>query len=237
MKDAAREIIERQDQLDANYRRSRDQQLRGLPQIPYIVRYVSENTRRSIEHPYVEAGPGLDIDSANNSALVPHNSQVSHATGRSTLARVLVSTGTSTSCSLDCRCTCHRSNRIGSPKLFNRVVGSLFVGYQSKPWFSLPCSYPSCRARSVRITYTYTFPQWLLKSTLYASMTFDCSNGPELILRVMRVRSNSDAIFMTIKFDDSDIALANVQKLMNDKEASVLDVDSFGRTALHVSTI
>lgn len=131
-------------------------------------------------------------------------------------------------CSLDCSCACHRRNRLKSPDILNSFFGSLSVGYKLWPWASPSCDKKHCRSRSTSIT--YAFPQWFMSRAISMTMAYSHSQGPELSLRMMRVRSGDADIFMAVFRGASH----HIGRLLKDGEASVLDVDPAGNTALQV---
>ena len=139
------------------------------------------------------------------------------------------------SCDSACGCVCHRRSQFKSPRSLNALLGSLFVGYQSSPWSTQKCSNSDCRQRSKKFTYVYAFPQWFLARILVVDMAYSQSRGPELCLRVMRVRPRSTDGFriMTLGLSGEDM-VHQLKRLVNDGEISVVDVDTENFTILHV---
>ena len=141
------------------------------------------------------------------------------------------------SCDSACGCVCHQRSQFKSPRNLNALLGSLFVGYQASPWSSQTCSNSGCRQRSKKFTYVYAFPQWFLARVLVFDMAYSQSRGPELCLRVIRVRPNRTGIFRHLRSNPSlskEWTLRHVKRLLNGGEISVLDVDAEGFTILHV---
>ena len=132
------------------------------------------------------------------------------------------------SCGPRCDCTCHRRVRFRSPGFLDAVFGSLFLGYQASPWFSQGCRNGRCRRSSTRIQ--YIFPQWFVKRSV--ALTIACSQpkGPELILRVLRSRPNGAFIFVCAAHG----YYHELKHLLDNGEASVVDVDEYNQTALNV---
>ena len=131
-------------------------------------------------------------------------------------------------CSLDCNCVCHRRNRLKSPNVLSTVLGSLFVGYKASPWSSQHCDKRYCQSQATKIT--YAFPQWLLRRAISVSMTYSHPQGPDFCLRMMRVRPGDADIFTAVFRGTYN----HVQRLLDDNDASVLDVDPAHNTALQV---
>lgn len=136
-------------------------------------------------------------------------------------------------CDADCSCACHSSySRIKSPSLFSSLFGSLFIGYRASPLATQVCSLPNCRAKATKTTFAYTFPPWLMKRTVAMMYSSTLSRGPEFLLRVLRVRE-ANAIHKVMQRFDQTIIVEKVKRMLNDGQASVLDVDEHGCTYLH----
>lgn len=131
-------------------------------------------------------------------------------------------------CNLDCSCSCHRRNRLKTPDVLSTVFGSIIVGYKTSPWSLQACDKKSCQSRATKIT--YAFPQWLLRRAISVSMAYSRPQGPEFCLRMMRVRPGDADIFTAVFRGTRN----HVQRLLDDNDASVLDVDPAHNTALHV---
>ena len=132
------------------------------------------------------------------------------------------------SCGPRCDCTCHRKVRFRSPGFLDAVFGSLFLGYQASPWFSQRCRNGRCRRSSTRIQ--YMFPKWFVKRSI--ALTIACSQpkGPELLLRVLRLRPSDAFIFVCARRG----YYHELKRLLDDGEASVVDVNEDNQTALTV---
>ena len=139
----------------------------------------------------------------------------------------------------DCSCTCHQGGRIRSPRYLSTILGSLLIGYTAQPWMTCICDSYDCRGRSSCIIYTYAFPRWLLDRMVAFRIAYDRSRGPELCVRLLRVRSGHEYIFWvaTMRTSDTDkTSIHHINYLLTNGKASVLDVDPYGRTALQVSS-
>ena len=132
------------------------------------------------------------------------------------------------SCGSYCDCTCHQKFRFRSPGFLDAVFGTLFLGYQASPWFSQGCRNGRCRRSSTRVQ--YMFPKWFVKRSV--ALTIACSQpkGPELILRVLRLRPDNAFIFVCAVNGYYD----ELKRLLENGEASVVDVDEYNLTALGV---
>ena len=140
------------------------------------------------------------------------------------------------SCDSACGCMCHRRSQFKSPRSLNALLGSLFVGYQASPWSSQTCSNSGCRQRSKKFTYVYAFPQWFLARILVVDMAYSQSRGPELCLRVMRVRPDNSSGFALFSANllSEDVSVHHLKRLLNNGKISVLDVNTENTTVLHV---
>lgn len=135
------------------------------------------------------------------------------------------------SCGSQCQCLCHKQTPFRSPAWLSSFLGSLFVSRN----FLRACNSKGCQADMRRVAYTYAFPLWFLDRVLNASITTTTARGPELLIRLMRVRAPGSAIFTwSISGMLRDYATEMVEKMFNDGAASVLDITSNGLTALHV---
>ena len=140
-------------------------------------------------------------------------------------------------CEPDCSCACHKGGRIRSPRYLNAIFGSLLIGYGAQPWVTATCDSSDCRGRLTYITYTYAFPRWLLDRRMTFRIAYDQSRGPELCLRLSRVRSSDARIFEAARMcmpPHQEVAIQHIKHLLTSGEASVLDVDPHGHTALQV---
>ena len=143
---------------------------------------------------------------------------------------------TASHCGSDCCCCCHRRCRFTSSSLLGNVFGSLSVGYHTSPWAAPACNHPSCRHRSKKVTYIYAFPPWIWNRILLAHLAYSQSRGPELCLKMLRVRSTSSDIFRLFgrPLQADAIIMTGVKHLFDNGEASVLDIDEEGASVLRV---
>ena len=135
---------------------------------------------------------------------------------------------TRNACGSHCDCTCHRKFRFRSPGFLDAVFGTLFLGYQASPWFPQGCRNGRCRRSSTRLQ--YMFPKWFVKRSV--ALTIACSQpkGPELVLRILRLRPDNAYVFACAHYGYHD----ELQRLLENGEASLLDIDGYNRTALYV---
>ena len=194
---------------------------------------LSQNEDESFEAP--------EIDSSLDTLAVARRLNRHQSPGSDALARPYGATLDliRNICEQDCSCTCHQGGRIRSPPYLSTILGSLLIGYTAQP--SMTCTSESydCRGRSTCITYTYAFPRWLLDKMVACRIAYDRSRGPELCVRLLRVRSGHEYIFWvaSIRTSSTDkTSIRHIKYLLTNGKASVLDVDPYGRTALQVSS-
>lgn len=132
-------------------------------------------------------------------------------------------------CAIDCACKCHVSRRLGASgtlaKIFGRgciqTAGSFILGIQ--------CDTESCGALTApRISVQYLLPQWLASRMIFVWLTSSPPCGPELLLRVPRVVSDSNAAFgavVNLDFESLKLALTN-------GDCTSYDVDQYGDNLL-----
>jgi hypothetical protein len=139
-------------------------------------------------------------------------------------------TYTRISCSF-CTCSCHKQSQWRSPRMLNGILGSVFVGYNSWP-FKLTiqrCDLPSCQSKGVStFKIMYIFPLRFIQRTLMVKIR---SKGPELLLRIQRIRPRNAAIFVALENNNTEV----VRNLLTAGDASILDVNEDGQSLLHVS--
>ena len=134
------------------------------------------------------------------------------------------------SCRAPCSCSCHIKTRLKTPSILDYVLGLLFITYNSRPLTSMSgkCNLSSCRKQGLSTAeITYTFPRWFIQRMIAIKVK---SMGPELILRVSRIRPKNAAIFLALENNNVEIA----RELLTAGEASVLDVNQEGQSLIHV---
>ena len=142
---------------------------------------------------------------------------------------------TGKSCNVNCRCSCHKKGRLKSPKFLTTILGSIMVGYNAIPGLAPKCNEPSCKGQSTNITYTYAFPEWFISRAVYFNFKNEQLRGPELCLRVVRVRPSNANIFVALEDKREENALQQTKRLLLAGKASVLDVDPHGCSLLSVT--
>ena len=141
---------------------------------------------------------------------------------------------TGKSCNVNCRCSCHKRGSLKSPKFLTTILGSIMVGYNAIPGLAQRCNDPSCKGQATNITYTYAFPDWFVRRVVYLNFKNEQSRGPELCLRVVRVRPDDAKIFLAMQDDREEVALEHTKRLLLAGEASVLDVKPNGKNVITV---
>lgn len=141
-------------------------------------------------------------------------------------------------CGAACRCRCHKYNSLQIPSLLHSILGSLYIGYRSSPWLRQACDSSECQLKAREVAFVYRFPTWLTTRVLAGSLKCAQNQGPELLLRVMRVRT--DAPFINkLNFiqshPDHQFVSEQMQQWLARGDVSIFDMDLNGRTLLYVS--
>ena len=134
-------------------------------------------------------------------------------------------------CEADCRCTCHSYTQLRNPKVLSTLLGFLLIRFRSFKSLQQSCNDERCRARVSSATCVYAFPHWLLDRVISLTYSYEMAKGPELVLRVMRVRTFPNKWIMPDPYYDRNVE--EVKHLLDVGKASVLDVDEKGYTLLH----
>ena len=131
-------------------------------------------------------------------------------------------------CTSRCNCVCHVSRRYRSPRSFDALLGTLFMGYTGSPIrFAEKCTSSLCKSRSLKVQ--YFFPQWFLHDTI-ATLSIATSGAPAFCLSVTKIRAGGPEIRRLIKSNN----LRSLQLLYSTGSGCPRDVFYTGQTALHV---
>ena len=214
-------------------RNTRTSHIEAAPQPPTEEEDPAEQAVIGSPQP-AQVGQGTELDPDTVTGTETHGSLQDVVLGNSSPAESEQQPYTTTfeiarnSCGPRCDCTCHRKVRFKSPGFLDAVFGSLFLGYQASPWFSQGCRNGRCRRSSTRIQ--YIFPQWFVKRSVALTIACNQPKGPELVLRVLRLRPHNAFIFVCAR----DGYYHELKRLLENREASVVDVDEYNQTALAV---
>jgi hypothetical protein len=106
---------------------------------------------------------------------------------------IIFRTVSSKSCGPSCSCACHKMSQLRSPGLFDRLLGSLFIGYEAIPLVTKPCnSSPCARGNVSRTVVSYIFSRWFLNCVV---MLQTRPPTPEPVLRILRIGPKDSEIF------------------------------------------
>lgn len=118
-------------------------------------------------------------------------------------------------CTSPCYCSCHKQHYLQSPAPVERVLGVLFIGYTASPNIWRGCNEINCSNNlSTSIKITYSFPRWFWQRAI--SIAVSVSNGPELLLRVPRLRRRFSPWFCSALSGDVE----SMQRMIADRQAS-----------------
>ena len=136
-----------------------------------------------------------------------------------------------------CKCSCHHHSRPTkrTPKVLDRFIGILFVGYFGIPYVNKICDHANCAQRSGSdIRFVYIFPTWLLARALVFLLNYSPIRGPELTIRMPRIVSNSSRIFLYASSGNVD----GMREILDRGLGSPIDVDvTNGYTPLMVNIL
>ena len=94
----------------------------------------------------------------------------------------------SNDCSVHCHCQCHLFSTAQSPNFLSAIVGNLFAAYHTPSWLRQSCNGTKCNFKAKQATFAYTLPSWLVQRIVYCSVSIIQSRGPEIVLKMMRLR-------------------------------------------------
>ena len=140
-------------------------------------------------------------------------------------------------CFPDCSCDCHTPKKAKSYSVSSFIFGSMFIGFRTLTSSTRPCNNQRCCTSRRMVTYTYTFPSWLLYRAITATIANFRSRGPELNLRLMNVvdRRNRDGMLYNSMPWPEDQILCELKRQLDTGEASIFDIDMSGTSSLLVS--
>jgi hypothetical protein len=103
-----------------------------------------------------------------------------------------------------CSCICHRRHRRRAPTLMNKLLGSLFLGYSSIPFFAVKCDDSSCiQPSQFSATFTYYFPSWFLVKHMLSLVLMTTPLGdPGGVLKIRKIQYSDFAIFRMASIGD-----------------------------------
>jgi hypothetical protein len=146
--------------------------------------------------------------------------------------RVRVMQNLKQSCFRWCSCRCHKKGHFQTPAMLNKLMGQLFVGYTSLPFYNSTCNEKMCRQRSnssVRIS--YYFPPWFMMRAMLFMATHVTDEGPEMLLKMTRTCPRDAEIFFFSATGNTE----GIKSLFEKGLASPYDVTyGTGTSALHV---
>ena len=133
-------------------------------------------------------------------------------------------------CSPRCTCRCHTPGSFRTPRLFNKILGSLFFGYSGYPFAFTKCIDENCQAGfSARVT--YTFPLGLLCKMIDICVAVSKVQNPFLNITVRAILPMSADVIRLTRLNDR----AGLEKLFSSRGARPNDVQwGDERCALHV---
>ena len=104
-------------------------------------------------------------------------------------------------CPSACRCSCHTSKSFRTPRLFNKAIGTLFVGYSGYPSGFARCADGKCQA-GLSAHITYIFPFWLLQKMIDICLAVSKVQDPYLNITVRALVPTGAEIFRLTRAND-----------------------------------
>ena len=143
-------------------------------------------------------------------------------------------------CDSNCKCNCHRTTLFTSSRAWRLMLGQLCIGIQSSPVPGGRCSSRAYMNGSSGFFVYHWLPRWLTATVIILSATMAPNKGLEFNVRILRERGDSPAF---LAMDPSNYCrccftkvkrASIVGKVLESGQASVLDVDEYGRNLLQV---
>ena len=133
----------------------------------------------------------------------------------------------STGCSLNCSCKCHKKYGFRSPYFASTLVGRVNVIYTGASMADTLCSSPHCsRLRGFMFNLNYSFPRWLLFRMLH--ILGSTMGDPTFMLSVPKVISQDAKIFEMARLGD----IESMKEIFSHRWASPLVVTEHGETLI-----
>jgi hypothetical protein len=139
-----------------------------------------------------------------------------------------------TVCRPGCSCSCHSQQRSATPRLVDRVLGKLFLGYAGLPIFSPRCNTDTCeKAQIPHVSVEYWFPLGFCWSQIIRlHLAYQPNFGPHMQLSTLR-RVPDSAQGVTYALEGN---IDGLKSLFKQGLASPRDVsDTRGYSLLRVS--
>jgi hypothetical protein len=140
-------------------------------------------------------------------------------------------------CEGRCDCICHSRSLFTTPKILNKFLGQLFIGYAGLPVWTRKCNNATCKNQYAHtMQSSYTFRGWMLMKTVDMAAAMTYNNEPSLGLkvrnRVSSVSATEDTLFTLARNERT----VDIIELLRQRKASPNDLSAeAGQTAIHVS--
>ncbi|EXJ66684.1 uncharacterized protein A1O5_10355 [Cladophialophora psammophila CBS 110553] len=133
------------------------------------------------------------------------------------------------SCKTWCSCVCHQKYSLNTPKIFQGIFGSLFLGYSGLPLGRQKCSKASCiRNTTFSVKATYHFPSWYFSRAVSLGIVNSLSEM-SIHISIRPVVQRSELFIFAAQGN-----VLAAQDILSKKLAHPNEVHTnFGNTALH----
>jgi hypothetical protein len=151
--------------------------------------------------PHIEAAPA-NPNATASMGRVPTLTEPSNY--NSSIFKLDISRFRKNACRPFCSCTCHRRYRRRAPSLMNKLIGSLFLGYSSLPFFKANCDEPTCiQPSGFSATFTYYFPSWFVVRHMLSLVLMTTALGdPGACLKIRKIQYKDFSIFRLAAIGD-----------------------------------
>lgn len=140
--------------------------------------------------------------------------------------------GTQRRCKRYCGCSCHGKSTLTTSGFLSRVVGKLFVSYNSIPiWKPRSCNSQQCVRRTAdRIQVNYMFPRWMLQTCISLSLSWNSGlfHGASSHLSMPRFNPDWKNVVAVIQTGD----IMAVRRFLDIQKILLTDIDENGTILL-----
>jgi hypothetical protein len=141
-----------------------------------------------------------------------------------------------TVCRPGCSCACHSQRRSATPRLVDRILGQLFLGYAGLPLFNPNCNIASCeKAQIPHVSVEYWFPLGFCWSQIVRlQLAYQPNVGPHMELSTLRrVPDSAQCITFVLEGNIEGLKTLFSQGLASPRDVSTTRGYTLLRVSLH----
>jgi hypothetical protein len=163
---------------------------------------IQASTLRLLHEPGFQQIQGAPIDS--NSVTTTELPPAGLADYDGSVFKLDISRFRKKGCRPFCSCICHRRYRKRPPTLMNKLLGSIFLGYSSVPFFGVECDDSACiQPSKFSATFTYYFPSWFVIKHMFSLVLMTTPlGGPGGVLKIRKIQYTDFSIFRMASIGD-----------------------------------